>query len=146
MKVAQSCPTLCDPWTIQSLEFSRPEYWSGWPFRSSRDLPNPGVEHRSPTLQADCLPAEPPGKSCHKYMSKVQAARKHLIHSFIHLPLHLNPQLVFQQKLSQAQGIQQCRWPFPPSEDLPSRGNQQVNGQLHYKRDQGCEWPAWEEA
>ena len=29
VKVAQSCPTLCDPWTIQPMEFSRPEYWSG---------------------------------------------------------------------------------------------------------------------
>ena len=29
LKVTQLCPTLCDPWTIQSMEFSRPEYWSG---------------------------------------------------------------------------------------------------------------------
>ena len=29
LKVTPSCPTLCDPWTIQSMEFSRPEYWSG---------------------------------------------------------------------------------------------------------------------
>ena len=29
VKVAQSCPTLCDPMTIESMEFSRPEYWSG---------------------------------------------------------------------------------------------------------------------
>ena len=50
------------PWTIQSMEFSRPEYWSGWPFPSPRDLPNPGIEPRSPALQADSLPAEPPGK------------------------------------------------------------------------------------
>ena len=44
------------------MEFSRPEYWSGWPFLSLGDLPNPGIEPRSPTLQADSLPAEPPGK------------------------------------------------------------------------------------
>ena len=50
------------PWTIQFMEFSRPEYWSGYPFPSSGDLPNPGIKHRSPTLQADSLPAEPPGK------------------------------------------------------------------------------------
>ena len=41
------------------LEFSRPEYWSGEPFPSSGDLPNPGIEHRSPALQADSLPFEP---------------------------------------------------------------------------------------
>ena len=60
VKVAQSCPTLCDP--IQSMEFSRPEYWSGWPFHSPGDLPSPGIEPGSPTLQADSLPAEPQGK------------------------------------------------------------------------------------
>ena len=47
MKVAQVCPTLCDPhelWTpIQSMEFSRPEYWTGQPFPSSGDRPNPGI-------------------------------------------------------------------------------------------------------
>ena len=47
MKVAQVCPTLCDPhglWTpIQSMEFSRPEYWTGQPFPSSGDSPNPGI-------------------------------------------------------------------------------------------------------
>ena len=46
--VAQSCPSLCDP-----MEFSRPEYWSGYPF------PSPGIKPRSPALQADSLPAEP---------------------------------------------------------------------------------------
>ena len=50
------------PGTIQSMEFSRPEYWSGWPFPSPEDLPNPGIKLRSPTLQVDSLPAEPPEK------------------------------------------------------------------------------------
>ena len=45
------------PWTIQFMEVSRPEYWSGQPFPSPGDLPNPGIEPRSSTLQA-----EPPGK------------------------------------------------------------------------------------
>ena len=60
--LAQSCPTLCNPRTIQSMKFSRPEYWSGLPFPSSGDRPNSGSEPRSPTLQADSLPADPPGK------------------------------------------------------------------------------------
>ena len=51
------------PWTVQFMEFSRPDYWSGLPFLSSGDLPNPGIEPRSPTLQEDSLPAEPPGKT-----------------------------------------------------------------------------------
>ena len=54
LKVAQSCLTLfATPWTLQSMEFSRPEYWSEWPFPSPGDLPNPGIEPRSPAMQAD---------------------------------------------------------------------------------------------
>ena len=44
------------------MGFSRPEYWSGLPFPSPEDLPNPGIKPGSPTLQADALPSEPPGK------------------------------------------------------------------------------------
>ena len=44
------------------MEFSRPEYWSGYLFPSPGDLPNPGIEPRSPALQADSLPPEPQGK------------------------------------------------------------------------------------
>ena len=44
------------------MEFSRPEYWSGQPFPSPGDLPNPVIQPESPALQADSLPAEPRGK------------------------------------------------------------------------------------
>jgi len=44
------------------MEFSRPEYWSGQPFPSPWDLPNPGIKPGSPALQADSLPAEPQRK------------------------------------------------------------------------------------
>ena len=44
------------------MEFSRPEYWSGKLFPSPGDLPNPGIEPRSPALRVDSLPAEPQGK------------------------------------------------------------------------------------
>ena len=55
------------PWTVayqppQSLGFSRQEYWSGLPFPSPGDLPDPGIEPGSPTLEADALPSELPGK------------------------------------------------------------------------------------
>ena len=43
-----------------SMGFARQEYWSGLPFPSPGDLPDPGIEHRSPALQADALPSEPP--------------------------------------------------------------------------------------
>ena len=65
--VAESCPTLVTPWTVAhpaplSMGFSRQEYWSGFTFPSPGDLPNPGIEPGPPTLQADTLPSEPPGK------------------------------------------------------------------------------------
>ena len=53
------------PWTLQSVEFSRPEYWSGQSFPSPGDLPNPGIEPRSPALWADSLPTEPQGQAIH---------------------------------------------------------------------------------
>ena len=45
-----------------SLGFSRQEYWSGLPFPSPGDLPDPGIQLGSPALQAVSLPTEPPGK------------------------------------------------------------------------------------
>ena len=62
VKVAQCVQLFVTLWTIQSMEFSTPEYWSGWPFPSPGDLPNTGIESRSPALQADSLPTEPQGK------------------------------------------------------------------------------------
>ena len=55
------------PWTVvyqapPSMEFSRQEYWSGLPFPSPEDLPDPGLKPWSPTLQEDALPSEPPGE------------------------------------------------------------------------------------
>ena len=44
------------------MGFSRPEYWSGLPFPAPGDLPDPGIEPGSPTLQADSLLTELPGK------------------------------------------------------------------------------------
>ena len=48
-----------------SMKFSRQEYWSGWPFPSQRDLPDPGIEPGSPALQVDSLLSEPQGKPSH---------------------------------------------------------------------------------
>ena len=67
--VAQLCPTLYDPVncsppgsSVHGI-LSRQEYWSRLPCPPPEDLPNPGIESRSPALQADSLPSEPPGKS-----------------------------------------------------------------------------------
>ena len=59
VKFAQLCLTFCGPMTVQSMEFSRPEYWSGKSFPSAGHLPHPGIEPRSPTLQVGSLPSEP---------------------------------------------------------------------------------------
>ena len=60
-KGTQSCPTLRSH-RLSSMEFSRPEYWSGQPFPSPRDLPIPGTEPRSSTWQVNSWPAEQQGK------------------------------------------------------------------------------------
>ena len=62
--VTQLCPT---PQTVAhqtclSMGFSRQEYWSGLPFPSPGDFPDPRIEPRSPALQEDSLLSEPPGK------------------------------------------------------------------------------------
>ena len=65
------------PWTVAPqaplyMEIPRPEYWSGLPFPSPWDCPNPGTERRSPALQADSLPSESPGKPINKVRKKIR--------------------------------------------------------------------------
>ena len=67
--VVKSCPTLVIPWTVAcqaplSMGFSRQEYWSGLPFPSPGDVPDPAIEPKSPALPADDLPTELRGKPC----------------------------------------------------------------------------------
>ena len=63
-----SCVRLfASPWTVAyqaslSMGFSRHEYWSGLPFPSPGDLPDPGIEPRCPALEAEALTSEPSGK------------------------------------------------------------------------------------
>ena len=62
----RSCSVMSDslqPHGLKTMEFSRPEYWSGHPFPSPGDLPDPGIEPVSPALQAGSLPSEPLGPS-----------------------------------------------------------------------------------
>ena len=72
MKLLSHVQLFAAPWTVAfqappSMRFSRQEYWSGLPFSSPGDLPDPGIEPRSPTLQADTLPSEPPRKPIGHY-------------------------------------------------------------------------------
>ena len=65
---AQPCPLFTTPWSVThraplSVGFSRQDYWSGLPCPPPGDLPHPVTESRSPTWQADSLPAEAPGKA-----------------------------------------------------------------------------------
>ena len=67
------------PWTVahQSslpMGFSRQEYWSGLPFPSPGDLSNPGIKSESPTLQADSLQSEPPGKPKYPLQAKINSS------------------------------------------------------------------------
>ena len=57
-----------------SMGFSRQEYWSGLPFPSAGDLPDPGIKPRSPALQAEALTSEPPGKSA--IQTKIEESRE----------------------------------------------------------------------
>ena len=65
--VTKSCLTLVTPWTVArqaplSMGFSRQEYWSGLPFPSPGDLPDPGIKPTSPALAGGFFFVEPPGK------------------------------------------------------------------------------------
>ena len=75
------------PWTVAyqvrpSMGFSRQEYWSGLPFPSPGDLPDPGIEPRSPALQADALTSKPPGKP-HFIKIDTKISVKHFRNTYI---------------------------------------------------------------
>ena len=71
------------PWAVAyeappSMGFSRQEYWSGLPFPSPGDLPDPGIKPRSPALQADTLPSRPPGDIGHSIYSTEEGSLKEM--------------------------------------------------------------------
>ena len=84
VKVTQSCLTLCDPmdYTVHGILQARILEWVAFPF--SRGSLNPGIEPRSPTLQVDCLPAQPQGKPIYPY-SKWIVLWKYKLFLLIHL-------------------------------------------------------------
>ena len=81
MKLRRRVQLFATPWIVAyqaspSMGFSRQEYWSGLPFLSPRDLPDPGIEPGSPALEADALTSEPPGKPMKRKKEKRKAKEK----------------------------------------------------------------------
>ena len=77
MKLLSHVQLSATPWTAAyqappPMGFSRQEYWSGLPFPSPGDLPDSGIEPGSPTLQADALWSEPPGKPSRPFRTNTQ--------------------------------------------------------------------------
>ena len=70
-----------------SMEFSRQEYWSEWPCLPPGNLPNPGIKLRSPTLQADSLPSEPPENS----REVLDSVKLNAFFTYIEMTLWLSP-------------------------------------------------------
>jgi len=70
------------------MEFSRQEYRGGLPFLPPGDLPDPGLEPRSPALQADSLPFEPPGKPKLIIPSCIHVGSNGIIPFFLMAELH----------------------------------------------------------
>ena len=68
-----------------SKEFFSQEYWSGLPFPSPGDLPNPGIKPRSPKLQSDALPSEPPRKP------QLASKAKHIVLAFMNGHMEFTP-------------------------------------------------------
>ena len=109
-------------WTVAhhappSMGFFRQEYWSGLPFPSPGDLPNPVIELRSPALQADALTSEPPGKPIKMWKFKVK--------SLSCVWLFGTPWTVAYQAPRSMNFPRQEYWsglPFPSPGDLPNPG------------------------
>ena len=109
------------PWTVAyqappSMEFSRQEYWSGLPFPSPEDLPNPGIKPRSPPLQADAF--------------TIWATREaYKWKSLSHVQLFVTPWTVAHQAPLSMKFSRQEYWsglPFLPPADLPNPGIEPV--------------------
>ena len=90
VKLLSNVQLFVTPWAVAyqaplSMGFSRQEYWSGLPFPSPGDLPDPGIEPGSPTLQADTWPSELQGRSIIRGGNKNLRHIVYTCHTFIHL-------------------------------------------------------------
>ena len=90
---------------IQSMEFSRPEYWSGQPFHSPGDLPSPGIEPRSPSLQTDSLPAKPQGKPKNTGVGSLSLLQRTFLTQELNLGLLHCRQILYQLSYQGSPGV-----------------------------------------
>ena len=127
-EVTQSCPIFCNPWTVAcqappSMGFSKQEYWNGLPFPSPGDLPDQGIEPKSPIFWEDSLSAEPQGKPIYTYTYILTYFFSWWWLSSVWL--FVIPQTVARQA-SLCKGFsKQEYWnglPFPSAGDLPDPG------------------------
>ena len=99
------------PWTVAyqappSMGFSRQEYWSGLPFPSPGDLPDPGIEPGSPEFRADTLTSEPPGKPMTNLDGVLKSrditllTKVHLVRAMVFPVVMCGLRVVLQRKLS----------------------------------------------
>ena len=100
-----------------SMGFSRQEYWSGLPFPSPGDLPNPGIKPESPVLQADALSSEPPGKLVHKPRLKILPVAMKIKDPATKSQHNQINKLILKKKKEYWSGL-----PFPAPGDLPNPG------------------------
>ena len=112
------------PWNVAcqdlSMEFSRQEYWSGQPFPPPGDLPDPGVEPRSPALQADALRSEPPGEPkplrvCVCVCVSVCMCVSHSVVSNSVTPWTVAPQVPLSKEFSRQEYWSGLPFPYPYS-------------------------------
>ena len=106
------CVCVCSVMSINyTMEFSRLQYWSGQPFPFPRDLPNPGIEPRSPTLQMDSLSTELPGKPRFMGVSIISSTSQQAPSGQNHHPIFLwySPQCQAQQWAYGRPSVNACK-------------------------------------
>ena len=115
VKVAQSSPTLfATPQTTQSVEFSWPEYGSGQLIPSPGDLPDRGIEPRSPALPADSLPPERSGKPTNSWsLLKFMPIESMMLsnHLILCQPPLLLPSIFPSVRVFSSESTLHIRWP-----------------------------------
>ena len=88
-----------------SMGYSRQEYWSGLPFPSPGDLPDPGIEPRSPALQADTLTSEPPGKPIETIIFALSKLCYFVNSAAMNIEVHVYFQVIFSLNVCPAVGL-----------------------------------------
>ena len=96
------------------------EYWSGLPFSSPGNLPNPGIEPRSPVLQAESLPAEPPGKPKNAGVGSLSLFQWiFLIREYEPGSLHSRQRFTLTSYVAAAKSLQSCPTLCDPIDGSP---------------------------